>query len=76
MADLIIRGRNVVLPDGIGAHSIHVRDGLIEAVRDYDDVAGRDCELIDADDAVVMPGLVDTRGRSTPVLRSGTCFTT
>ena len=58
MADLIIRGRNVVLPDGIGAHSIHVRDGVIEAVRGYDNVAGG--ELIDAGDAVVMPGLVDT----------------
>ena len=59
MADLIIRGRNVVLPDAIGAHSLHVRDGVIEAVRGYDDDAA-DCELIDAGDAVVMPGLVDT----------------
>ena len=59
MADLIIRGRNVVLPDAIGPRSIHVRDGVIDAVRDYDEVAA-DCELIDAGDAVVMPGLVDT----------------
>ncbi len=59
MADLIIRGRNVVLPNAIGACSIHVRDGVIDAVRDYDEVAA-DCELIDAGDAVVMPGLVDT----------------
>ena len=58
MVDLIIRGRNVVLPDGVGAHSIHVRDGVIEAVRGFDDVAGS--EVIDAGDAVVMPGLVDT----------------
>ena len=59
MADLIIRGQNVVLPDAIGPRSIHVRDGVIDAVRDYDEVAA-DCELIDAGDAVVMPGLVDT----------------
>jgi allantoinase len=59
MPDLIIRGRNVVLPDAIGARSIHVRDGVINAVRDYDEVAG-DCELIDAGDSVVMSGLVDT----------------
>ena len=59
MAELIIRGRNVVLPDAIGPRSIHVRDGVIDAVRDYDEVAA-DCELIDAGDAVVMPGLVDT----------------
>ncbi len=58
--DLVIRGRNVVLPDSIGARSIHVRDGVIDSVRDYDEVGG-DCELIDADeDSVVMPGLVDT----------------
>ena len=48
-----------MLPDAIGAHSLHVRDGVIEAVRGYDDDAA-DCELIDAGDAVVMPGLVDT----------------
>ena len=59
MPDLIIRGRNVVLPDAIGARTIHVRDGVIDAVRDYDDVTD-DCELIDAGNSVVMPGLVDT----------------
>jgi allantoinase len=58
--DLVIRGRNVVLPDSIGARSIHVRDGVIDSVRDYDEIGG-DCELIDAgEDSVVMPGLVDT----------------
>src|SRR5215213_9381258 len=59
MADLIIRGRNVVLPDAVGACSIHVRDGVIDAIRGYDEVSG-DCELIEAGSAVVMPGLVDT----------------
>jgi len=59
-ADLVIRGRNVVLPDSIAACSIHVRDGVIESVRDYDDVSG-DCELVEADeDSVIMAGLVDT----------------
>ncbi|HET7114211.1 MAG TPA: amidohydrolase family protein, partial [Pyrinomonadaceae bacterium] len=58
--NLIIRGRKVVLPDSIEARSIHVRDGVIESVRDYDDVTG-ECELIEAgDNSVVMPGLVDT----------------
>ena len=59
-SDLIIRGRKVVLPDSIGAHSIYVRGGVIDSIRDYEDVAG-DCELIDAgEDSVVMAGLVDT----------------
>lgn len=58
--DLVIRGRNVVLPDSVGPCSIHVRDGVIDSVRDYDDVQGAR-ELIDGgDDAVVMAGLVDT----------------
>jgi len=57
--DLVIRGRKVVLPDSIGPCSIHVRDGVIDSVRDYDDVSDAR-ELIDAGDAVVMAGLVDT----------------
>lgn len=58
--DLIIRGRNVVLPDSIGAQSIYIRDGVIESVRNYEEIAG-DCELVEADDnSVIMPGLVDT----------------
>ena len=56
--DLIIRGPNVVLPDTIAPRSVHVRDGKIVAVTDYDQVA-KDCEVIDAD-SVIMPGLVDT----------------
>lgn len=58
VVDLIIRGPKVVLPDTIAPRSIHVRDGKIVAVTDYDQVAS-DCEVIDAD-SVVMPGLVDT----------------
>lgn len=58
--DPVIRGRKVVLPDSIGPCSIHVRDGVIDSVREYDDVAG-DRELIEAgDESVVMAGLVDT----------------
>ena len=56
--DLIIRGPNVVLPDTIAPRAIHVRDGKIVAVTDYDHLA-TDCEVIDAD-SVIMPGLVDT----------------
>jgi allantoinase len=58
VVDLIIRGPNVVLPDTIAPRSIHVRDGKIVAVTDYDQVA-TDCELIEVN-SVIMPGLVDT----------------
>jgi allantoinase len=60
VSDLIIRGRRVVLPDTIAPRSIHVRDGKIVSVTDYDQSAV-DCEVIDAgEESVVMPGLVDT----------------
>src|SRR5687768_18159235 len=62
--DLIIRGRKVVLPDSIGAQSIHIRDGVIESLRGYDEIAG-DCALVEADEtSIIMPGLVDTHVRS------------
>lgn len=56
-SDLIIRGRQVVLPDVVGPCSILIRDGRIVAVRDYE-VEG---EVIDVKPgSVIMPGLVDT----------------
>ena len=58
--DLIIRGRRVVLPDTIDERSIHIRDGKIVAVAEYDHTTF-DCDVIDVDDeSVIMPGLVDT----------------
>jgi allantoinase len=57
--DLIIRGRRVVLPDTVGPRSIYIRGERISEIKDYDDVAPG-CELIEAGDSVVMPGLVDT----------------
>jgi allantoinase len=58
--ELVIRARRVVLQDGLRAASAHVREGRIVAVGGFDDVP-RGCELYEAgDDAVVMPGLVDT----------------
>jgi allantoinase len=56
--DFIVRGRRVVTPDGIRRSSIHVREGRIIGVRAFDDVFA-ECPVIDAGDAVVMPGLVD-----------------
>jgi allantoinase len=57
--DLTIRGRRVVLPDHVGAASIHIREGRVSYVRGFEEIP-TDCELIDARDGVVMPGLVDT----------------
>ena len=57
---MIIRAQRVVLPDEIGPRSIHIHDGRIVDVANYDEVA-RDGEVVEIDDeSVVMPGLVDT----------------
>lgn len=59
-SELIIRGRRVVLPAAIAPATLHVRAGRIAAISSFDDVP-QGCELAEAaDDAVVMPGLVDT----------------
>ena len=60
VTNLIIRGRQVVLPSGIAPAAIHIAGETITAVTDYDTVPAG-CELIQADDdSIVMPGLVDT----------------
>jgi len=57
--DLIIRGQRVVLPETIAPRSVHIREERIVFVGDYDDVVAG-CEVVEAGDSVVMPGLVDT----------------
>jgi allantoinase len=57
--DLVVRGRRVVTGGGLVPAAVHVRGGVIERVTGYDQLplGGR---VIEAADAVVMPGLVDT----------------
>lgn len=57
--DLIFRGRRVVLPDGVRAASVSVAGGVIQAIGAYDD-APAGIPVVDAGDALLMPGLVDT----------------
>src|SRR3954453_4435162 len=58
--EFVIRARRVVLPGETRAASIQVRGGAVVAGREFD-VAGRGRELFEVgDDAVLMPGLVDT----------------
>lgn len=58
--DLIIRGPRVVLPDAVGPRSVHISEGRIVSVNDFDDVTPGS-EVVNVDDeSVVMPGLVDT----------------
>ncbi len=56
--DLIIRSRRVVTPETVRSASVHIRDGIIVALGEWNDVSEQ-VYLIDAGDAVVMAGLVD-----------------
>ncbi|MFP4600145.1 MAG: allantoinase AllB [Persicimonas sp.] len=58
---LIIRSQRVVMPDGVRAAAIHIEGGAITRIADFDDVdtdAGQP-NIVEADDSVVMAGLVD-----------------
>src|SRR5499427_5334221 len=58
--DLVIRGRQVVIENGIVPASVRIHDGRIKSIGAFEEIPP-DAELIEAnDDAVIMPGLVDT----------------
>lgn len=57
MDNAVIRSRRVVLPDGIRAASVHINDGKIARIGEWDE--GGDGELVDGGESVVMPGIVD-----------------
>ena len=51
--------KRVVTPEGIRAATVHVRNGVIQAIAGYNDLpSGK--HIYDARESVVMPGLVDT----------------
>src|SRR5437868_11260429 len=58
--ELVIHGRRVVTENAVGPASVHISGGRIIAVGPFDQVPS-DCEIVEAgEDAVVLPGLVDT----------------
>lgn len=56
--DLIIRSRRVVMPETVCRASVHIRNGVIAALGEWDEISA-DVSLVDVGDAVVMAGLVD-----------------
>ncbi len=71
LPDLVVRSRRVLTARGIRAGAVHVRNGRIIGILDIDDVPPG-CPVDDADEHVVMPGLVDSSvhvgepGRTSP----------
>jgi allantoinase len=57
--ELVIRGRRVVTEHGVGPASVHITRSYVSAISILEDVPPG-AELIEADDSIVMPGLVDT----------------
>src|SRR5919199_5181508 len=57
--DLVVRGQRVVTPGAVRAAAIHVRGGRVAAVRAFEDVPAG-CEVLEAGERVVLPGLVDS----------------
>ncbi len=60
LPDLIIRGRRVATVGGVRPLALHVRDGRIASVADFDDVPDNFRVVEAGEDSIVMPGLVDT----------------
>jgi allantoinase len=58
-ADLVVRGRRVVTPDGERPAAIHIRGGVFTAVSGFDDIPAG-CAVHEAGELAIMPGLVDT----------------
>ena len=56
----VIRGKNVVLPDGVRPASVHIRDGRIKRIGPWEDTGEPSLDIMDAHDTFVLPGLVDT----------------
>jgi allantoinase len=55
----IFRSRRVVLPSGIFAKSVHVSNGRITRVAEFDDVP-EGAPIVDFGDSALLPGFVDT----------------
>ena len=55
----ILRSSRVALPGGVAAAALHIADGRIDRVAAWDD-APPGLELVDAGNALVMPGIVDS----------------
>jgi allantoinase len=58
-ADLAIRSRAVVTPEGVREACVHVSGGTVERVAAFDAVPA-DVPLEDVGERVILPGLVDT----------------
>lgn len=57
MYDLIIKGKNILTPDGLRPAAVLVRDGRIHAIQP--ELPADAINIVDIGDRVLMPGIVD-----------------
>jgi allantoinase len=57
---LVVRSQRVVLPEGEQAATLHIQDGVIEQILDFDADHPTGARLFNVPDLVVSPGIVDT----------------
>jgi allantoinase len=57
---LVLRSTRVVLPEGQRAAALHIENGVIERIAEYDSDDPTGAKLFNAGHDVVSPGLVDT----------------
>ena len=58
LPDLVVRSRNVIVDEQIVPAALHVRNGKIIGILDFES-APAGCPLDDAGDSIVMPGIID-----------------
>jgi allantoinase len=56
--DFVVRGKQILALNKLAPFSIHVKDGKVIRVSNYEDVSGNTIEI--SDESILMPGLVDT----------------
>ncbi len=59
MASLAVRSERVVLPDGVRAATLYIRDGVIVAIASHHERAAG-VDVVDLGEDVVLPGLIDS----------------
>jgi allantoinase len=57
-AKWLLRAQRVVLPDGIAPACLHIQDGVVGKIAEWDDIDPA-ARLFDAGDQAILPGAVD-----------------
>ena len=57
---LVIRSHRIVLPEGVRSAALHVADGVIQRIVEYEGDDPTGARVFNVPDAVISPGIIDT----------------